>query len=940
MDYSKNQKRAIETCNKNIRIIACAGSGKTSTMAAKVAFLLDPKNELGISPQNIIAFTYTNRAAAELQNKILTDVGELRGTADMFIGTIHSWCLSALKDNVFEYQNFEVLDEIRLKLYVDKYYNSIGMTQVARIGHPDTILRRYVDSGIFTRMMDILRESELSRPLPANVERAKSMYEKALLDRHHFDFSMCMDKALECLDHNPNLRDRIRDNLKYLIVDEYQDINPIQDRIIRRLQEISSCYLIVVGDDDQNIYQWRGSNNEYIINFDKRFQENQVESIPLDMNYRSSDGITKLSEKFISSNKNRIQAKQMFSNNTQTFERGKDILFNAYDDVEEEDSAIAAYIQSIQGTAFSDFDEPTRGIAYSDICILLRTWQRAESIASAFDRLDIPYITAGVNQLFDVPEVEAAVNIFRYLNKDIDSKELRDSWLSIPRQAIDKAKLDQAIKAVDEITPEKAEQQSKWDYSLQDIYWEFLETAQICEDSFIGQGTANQRERAEIVLFNLGKFSQVINDFEEVNYNTTSPSVHLSSFLNFIDYAAKEYYPEGWLSNEYKTPNAVQIMTIHQAKGLEFPVVIIPGLNRNYLPQKKHGGLNVWHFLDRTLILNQSRYEPADNTEDERRLLYVAMTRSQKYILMTRAPNPSNQLYRKESMFIPELNTAGILRSNKDFSFFGASTKMSPQPKQKIKNITLDFTTLKDYFECAYRFKLVSMYGFRFPLNPRMGMGRSLHNILMELHKKGKKGDKIDLDEIIDRQAYFPYIGRYGKLKETMKQAIARNVIDYYKQNQASFGNIVFVEQAIQYKIDNEILVLGRVDLIKKEKEFGKYETTIIEFKSKDEVQARSLTDDQLLLYALGHKELTGEKADYIMTYIIGGSSPQGKTPRVLTDNDLEKIQKKIKQAADKIRNLEFGKCSNPVICKDCYQNSLCTERVKLKLRNNRTKRI
>ena len=939
MDYSPKQQEAISTCNKNIRIIACAGSGKTSTIAAKVAFLLEPGNKLKISPENIIAFTYTNRAADELNNKILNEVGDLKGMADMFIGTIHSWCLSALKDHIFEYQNFEVLDEIKLKLYVDKYYHSIGMRNITKLSNPDICLRRYIDSKIYTKIMDVLRESEQNGPLPENVATAKSLYEKKLMERHYFDFSMCMDKAYECLLTNDNLRNLIKNNLKYLIVDEYQDINPIQQRIIKTLQEISSCYLIVVGDDDQNIYQWRGSNNEFIIDFDKKYDKEKVVSIPLDLNYRSSEGITRLAEQFISSNQNRIQDKNMFSDETQTFVKGQDILYNQYDDINEEDRAIANYIESIQGVSFSEVEEETRGITYSDICVLLRTWQRAESLATTLDNLEIPYITAGVNQLFRVQEVKAALNIFKYLNNDIDSKDLVNSWLAISHNTLNKSKLRQAVKAIDELSPDIVKEKGAWDYSLQYIYWEFLETAEIYENTLFKGDTQNQRERAEIAFFNLGMFSQVIYDFEEVNYNTVSPEYHLSSFLNFVEYAAQDYYPEGWLNNTYKTPNAVQIMTIHQAKGLEFPVVIIPGLNRNYFPQKKHGGLNEWHFLERSLIKNQQRYEPKDNTEDERRLMYVALTRSQKYLLLTRAPNSNNQLYQYESKFIPELNNADILRENKLFSFFDESSKQEPQPKRKTKNIALDFTTLKDYFECGFRFKIVSMYGFRFPLNPRMGMGQSVHNVLMEIHKKAKNKAPIDIDEIIERQVFFPYVGNYTKLKADMTKVIKKNVEQYYEVNKNSFDNIIFVEQDIQYKVDKEILVLGRVDLIKRQNDSGKYETTIIEFKSQDDVQASSLTDDQLLLYGLGHRELTGEKADYIMTYVIGGDSPRGKVPKVLNDGDLEHIQSKIKSAADKIRNLEFNKCNNANTCKDCFQNSLCMERLRYKHKSNRIQR-
>ena len=935
MKYNENQLKAIKLSDKNLRIIACAGSGKTSTIAAKVSFLLKSTTEK-LSPENFIAFTYTNKAAAELQNKILNEVGELRGMADMFIGTIHAWCLAALKEHVYEFQNFDVLDEIKLKLFIDKYYDVIGMPLITKITSPSENMKRFVDTSLYTKILDIIRESELNGILPKNIENAKRLYEDTLLNKHYFDFSMCMDKALECLEINENLRNQIQCKLRYLIVDEYQDVNPIQEKIINKLQEVSNCKVIVVGDDDQNIYQWRGSNNEFIINFHEKYDENDFESIPLDINYRSSEGITKLAEDFISRNKNRIHEKNMLSNNSQSFNRGVDIIYNEYSSIEEENKEISTYIESIKGVPFVEPGERERGIAYSDICILLRTWQRAESIAYEFDNHNIPYVTAGVNQLFDMPEVHASVGIFEFINGSISKEELIERWKSIPNCYIDNEIITNAINTIIEHTPNKYSEKNRWDYSLQNIFWEFLETAEIYEDSFHNGVDQNQIERAEIIFFNLGKFSQVINDFEEINFNTNSPEFHLSSFLNFIQHAAKDYYPEGWLSNEYKTPNAVQIMTIHQAKGLEFPVVIIPGLNKNYLPSKKHGGLNVWHFLDRSLIRNQIRYEPSDNTEDERRLMYVAITRSQKYLFITRAPVQNNRLYQKPSPFITELNSSNILRSNNDFSFFRSLPKKDSVPKEKTKNITLDFTTLKDYFECSYRFKLVSMFGFRFPLNPRMGLGQSFHNILMELHKKGKEGQPINLNQIIERQSYFPHIGNYRKLESDLKKTLAKNIVEYYEKNKDTFDNIVFVEQAIQYKVDKEILVIGRVDLIKREREYGKYETTIVEFKSKEDVQNIKLTNDQLLLYALGHKELTGEKADYIMTYIIGGDTPQGKTPKAINESDLQKIEGKIKNAADRIRKQEFKKSQDSAICKDCYQNSLCTERRRYKLKNLR----
>lgn len=946
--YSDNQWEAITTNDEHLRIIACAGSGKTTTVAGKVAYLLDPNNGFDIRPENIIAFTYTEKAAGELKNRILNNVGQYRGMANMYIGTIHGWCLKSLQENEYKYQSFSVLDDIKLKLFIDKHYDSIGMKEVTKLSNSSAPLRRFIDTSLYVRIMDIVRESEIKHGehLPTNILEAKKKYQETLLSKRYFDFSMIMEKALEALEDGGNLTKNINTNLKYLIVDEYQDVNPLQEKLINRLQEISGCKLIVVGDDDQNIYQWRGSNNKYIINFEDKFDANEVKSIPLAVNYRSSEGITKLSETLISNNKERIPDKKMESFKSQIFQKGSDILYNRYPDVEEENEAIAQYIDDILGVKFKDNEEEARGIAFSDIAILLRTWNKASSIVEALERHNIPYITAGVNQLFEMEEIQAALAIFNYLYGDIDATQLKEKWLSIPHAKICDNKIDVAITNLSEKNPEIEKVKDNWEYSLQDIFWNFMNDAEVCEENFVDDSTDELRirsiERAEIIFFNLGKFSKVINDFETINFNSTSPSFHLFSFLSFVTYVAMDYYPEGWLNNPYKTPNAVQIMTIHQSKGLEFPCVIVPGLNDNYLPSKKRGGLNEWHFLDRNLINEQSRYEGDDEKEDERRLFYVAMTRSQKYLLLTQAPDLNNRLYKKESKFIKELieakvNGFPILVTDLKHKF-PATDKIASKPKEKVKNISLDFTSLKDIFECPYRFKLISVFGFCYPLNQRMGVGRSFHNCLMEIHKEAKKGVLLSEDELsalIDRQTHFPYLTKSTKLREPLFKKVRENVEGYYKDNVDEFKHIEFVEQEIQYKIDKNILVVGRIDLIKKVGDDGYHETTIVEFKSDEDNADAPITKDQLKLYALGHRELTGEIANYIMTYVIGKNT--AKTPEKLYDNDLEEIQQKIVSAVSLIRDEKFVKTSDSKMCNEnCHQIRLCHNRIKYNIKPRR----
>ncbi len=348
----------------------------------------------------------------------------------------------------------------------------------------------------------------------------------------------------------------------------------------------------------------------------------------------------------------------MNSAQKQSFVKNEDILFNTFTTIDEENIFIAETINKLYGTSFNDAGEE-RGLDYSDFSILLRTWSKTERIVEKLDEYNIPYITAGVNQLFNVIEVKAATGIFKHLYKEITGDELKELWLSIPHNTIDVEKLEKAIESLIAKFPENhvdGKGKPVWAYSLQKIFWDFVEIAEITEERF------TEEVQAEIIMYNLGKFSQVINDFEEINFNSSLPSFHLFNFLNFLQYAAKDYYPEGWLNNPYKTPRAVQIMTVHQAKGLEFPVVFIPGLNKNYLPAKKPGGLTEWHFLSPELIKNQTRY--VGDIEDERRLFYVALTRAQKYLFISRAPDADNQLYRKPSDFVEELTKSDEIVSN------------------------------------------------------------------------------------------------------------------------------------------------------------------------------------------------------------------------------------------------------------------------------------
>jgi len=969
MNYNDKQKQAIEINDKNLRIIACAGSGKTGTLVGKIVYLL--KNSgLNLTPENIVAFTFTEKAAAELKNRTISELDSMQNLANMYIGTIHGWCFNLLQNELYGYQNFSVLNEIKLKIFVDKYYDSIGMKKVIKISN-NQHMKRFTDTTIFVSLMNSIRELDLYDKAPVNLLNALESYRKKLKEHKYFDFTMIMEEVLNNLDNQINFRKYIKDTVKFLFVDEYQDINPIQHLLIKKIQEISKCKVFVVGDDDQNIYQWRGSSNKYIIEFNKQYKSEDFFEVILDTNYRSSEGITALASTLIQNNKERISEKKMKSAKNQKFNYSEDILFNTYKNVEEENEEIIKYIEGIKGVEFVEKDKNgnpiTRGIAYSDICILVRKWDKAESIVNKLKEYKIPYITGGVNQLFDTAEIKAALGIFKYLNRDISKEELISLWLSIPNNCIKQEKLEYAISGDNSkskskkflnnnypelyskefIDPKTGETKiiEDWAFNLQEIFWNFIDLAEIYENTIISTDNTNDtniKTNEEIIFYNFGKFSQVINDFEEINFNSASPSYHLFSFLSFVRYVAMNYYPEGWVNSGYKTPNAIQIMTIHQSKGLEFPVVLIPGMNRNYFPSKKKGGLSEKHFIcekeHKAFFDTIENIKKDENNEGERRLLYVAITRSKKYLFISRAPDINSRLYLKPSEFIKELEKTNQIMVENHY-YFSDKNKVESVPKEDNQTIQFDFTILKDFFDCPYKFKLVSLYGFCCPLDIRMGMGKSFHNCLMELHKRIKSEDEFnnedEIKNIADRQSYFPYIGKSTKL-EKMATDVKDGILEYYKINKEKLKDIEFAEQEIQYQIEDNILVSGRVDLIRKKTSENQEITTIVEFKSKDDVQNVDLTHDQLFMYALGYKELKNKLPDYTLTYIIDEN--REKTPRKLNENDLNNIKNKIRNSANKIKKEEFEQVSieQKEKCKSCIQNRLCSKTVEYGVNSSR----
>ena len=915
MKLTRSQQQAISYSGRNLQLIACAGSGKTEVVARRVAHLLTRKRR-PLSPENIVAFTFTNKAAAELKDRILLRTTEAEnrppvGAAEMFVGTIHGFCQELLKSEVPRYLKHEPLDAIRQNLYVDRNSKKTGLTDCSATN--GRALRRFVDTDRYTTALSALREDEIDPQRLRGCSVAEvglQRYRKQTDEDGYLDFSALLELAVLELNGNADLRRRLAERVKCVIVDEYQDVNPVQEQLIRHLHELGAG-LCVVGDDDQTIYQWRGSAVDNILTFAERYPD--VKQIRLQENFRSSLGVIETAGKFVETIPGRLP-KSMSFGGSQRHESG-DIVALSFDTPAEEASYIVKTLKSLHGVRFADRGQ-TRGLAWSDMAVLLRSVRNnGPAIAQGLADAGIPFVVTGIANLFEASEAEAARLLFHYISGPIGYGKNRREPPT--RAALQKAwdganlgttarLLADALEYADDIR-KGVERKDDGLPSIQAAFLKFLELIKLREEKIVDG-------RGETTLFNLGRFSEAITDWETVHFaDQTWSSFH--GFAAYLYYAGDNTYSEGSQDVAYVQPDAVQITTVHQAKGREWPAVFLPALLANRFPSQMRQS-SLWQLVPRPAFPNADRYDASE--EDERRLFYVAMTRSMKFLHMTWAPVPTNQLYRRKSSFWEEILVSKFVkRRQQDYS---GRPRIKAQPRASVADVEFSFSDLKYMFECPYQFKLRVLYGFNAPIQRPMGYGKSLHDALAEVHYRAMEGKRVDLGdvrELVERHLRTPYA--FGKLRDDLKKAAFRDISRYIQDNSHRFSQIEFSEKNVEVNLGDGVRIRGRIDLVRRT---DTDEVTIVDLKSNERRQEEQVTEHQLHTYALGYEELTGRDADYVEIYELREGKPK---PRAVDEEFMEDVRKKTRKAAEALRTMVLEPTPGRHKCRQCDFASLCS---------------
>lgn len=675
-NLNKEQAQAVQTTRGALLILAGAGSGKTKVLTTRIAYMI--KN--GVNPRNILAVTFTNKAAKEMKERIGKIIGE-NTVKYMWVGTFHGICGRILRENIDKYNTAtgKTLDK-NFTIYDDSDTNQIITRAIKKLNLDEKIyptkMVKAVISNAKNKMQDAVTFSTFARDFKSQrIASVYEEYEKVLNNNNAIDFDDMLMLTVKLLEQNKEVRQQYYDRFQHILVDEYQDTNLAQYNLVNMLytnmlkdvpQERSLC---VVGDVDQSIYSWRGADFTIIMNFQHDYKNAKL--IKLEQNYRSTAHILNAANAVIENNEERVE-KVLYSNKGE----GEKISYYVADDEADEANYI---VSNIKKTSHGN---------YNQFAILYRTNNQSRALEEACMASGVPYRIYGGTKFYDRAEVKTVIAYLKLINNTDDSQSLR-RVINIPKRGIG----DTTVKNLSDFANER-------DISL-------FEAIKVCEESEISAKTQSKlKDFANLILkFQASQNSYTLKDFvtlviEKSGYLaelqskvTSDPDVQddINNLQELVN-VAEEFVPEedenvlgeflqqvalvSDLDSMVDDANNITMMTLHAAKGLEFPTVFIAGMDEGIFPSQ------------RTL-------QNPSEVEEERRLMYVGITRAEEKLYLISAKRRQTwgeYRYYNPSRFIQEIPLNLIDSYESDgYSSHSSSTFRSAVTKAKENYAKSDF---------------------------------------------------------------------------------------------------------------------------------------------------------------------------------------------------------------------------------------------------------
>ena len=630
------QAEAVQTTEGPLLIMAGAGSGKTRVLTHRIAYLIDEKL---VNPWNILAITFTNKAAREMKERAFS---LNPATEDCLIATFHSMCVRILRreaDHIGYNRNFTIIDPSEQRTLMKRILKTLNLdpkkwNERAILGTISNAKNDLIDEAAYVALAgDMYTEI---------VAKCYEMYQKELRQSEAMDFDDLIMLTLRLFDKNPDVLTYYQQRYQYIHVDEYQDTNHAQYQLVKLLASRFKN-ICVVGDADQSIYGWRGADMQNILDFEKDYPEAKV--VLLEENYRSTKTILQAANDVIKNNRNR-RPKNLWTQNAD----GEDIVYYRANDEQDEALFVAKTIDELSST--SDY-------VYRDFAVLYRTNAQSRNIEEALLKANIPYTMVGGTKFYSRKEIRDVISYLNLIANTSDNISF-ERVVNEPKRGVGPGTVEkirnfaagQEMSLLDAssqimLSPVKGKAaQAVFDFAnlilnLREQLDELTVTELVelvlertgYTEQLVAQATLESQARIE----NIEEFLSVTKNFDEDSENDTEETGldRLSRFLNDLALIADT-------DDGNQESSEVTLMTLHAAKGLEFPVVFIIGMEENVFPLSRAA-------------------EDEDELEEERRLAYVGITRAEKVLFLTNANSRllyGKTNYNRPTRFLNEISSS------------------------------------------------------------------------------------------------------------------------------------------------------------------------------------------------------------------------------------------------------------------------------------------
>lgn len=623
-ELNPKQREAVNQIDGPCLVIAGAGSGKTKVLTYKIAHLID---NCGVKPWNILAITFTNKAANEMKERVQNLIGD--AINDIWLGTFHSICVKILRkfiDRLGYDSSFAIFDTADQKTLVKKCLKEVDID--SKIFTEKSVINEISNAKNMMIKPDdyLLRNKGDYRK--EKIGKIYSLYQKKLKENNAVDFDDIINLTIDLLLENEDILEYYSDKFKYILVDEYQDTNKSQFKLVSILAK-KNMNIMVVGDNDQGIYSFRGADISNILNFEKDFAGTKI--VKLEQNYRCTGNILKVANEVIKNNTTKYDKKLWTEND----EGELPFIYTGKDEYDEA-SFITTKIEEIKNND---------NFKYSDFAVLYRMNAQSRAIEDIFMREGIPYKIVGGLKFYERKEIKDIIAYLRLIANQNDNLSLV-RVINEPKRGIGAVSLNK----VEELAIENEtsmyniiKNADRYMPRIQGNVYEFVEMVEILKDAdltitelvkaillksgYIAALQAENTVEAETRIQNLEEFLSVVGEFEEEyaenGLNEFLQTLSLSSDVDKLD----------------DTDDKVTLMTLHSAKGLEYPVVFLVGVEDGIFPGEQSA----------TTI---------EGLEEERRLFYVGITRAKKILFITLASKRTlfgYTSYNKPSRFLKEI---------------------------------------------------------------------------------------------------------------------------------------------------------------------------------------------------------------------------------------------------------------------------------------------